>query len=213
MRYRISTTANVHSASRNPSVLERLQARQPPCRRFRLAAPMPYARMAGSNGSQAHSWAFPPKSVDFLHCNSWERQKTIRRFQVPQHGISSTSATYMDNGPVARSIVFQTLMERLGVTILTHMPADCPRQGQGRASFPNSQGGPRNALSLEGLGEDRRSYLDWLIGGALAEGVQSNDVIADDACHEKGGSAHLICWRIMWFQIDDCGSDATTISQ
>ena len=30
---------------------------------------------------------------------------------------------YQDNGPVARSIVFQTLMERLGVTILTHMPA------------------------------------------------------------------------------------------
>jgi hypothetical protein len=29
----------------------------------------------------------------------------------------------LDNGPVARSIVFQTLMERLGVTILTHMPA------------------------------------------------------------------------------------------
>ncbi len=30
---------------------------------------------------------------------------------------------YLDNGPVARSIVFQTLMERLGITILTHMPA------------------------------------------------------------------------------------------
>ena len=36
-------------------------------------------------------------------------------------------------------------------------------------------------FTFEGLGEDRRSYLDWLICGALAEGVQSNDVIADDA--------------------------------
>lgn len=39
----------------------------------------------------------------------------------PFQGIPD--AIYLDNGPVARSIVFQTLMERLGVTILTHMPA------------------------------------------------------------------------------------------
>ncbi len=30
---------------------------------------------------------------------------------------------YLDNGPVARSGVFRTVMDRLGVTIMTHMPA------------------------------------------------------------------------------------------
>jgi hypothetical protein len=35
---------------------------------------------------------------------------------IPEH-------LYLDNGPVARSGVFQTVMERLGVTIMTHMPA------------------------------------------------------------------------------------------
>jgi hypothetical protein len=30
---------------------------------------------------------------------------------------------YLDNGPVARSLVFQNVMERLGVTPMTHMPA------------------------------------------------------------------------------------------
>jgi hypothetical protein len=41
--------------------------------------------------------------------------------ETPLQGIPEQ--IYLDNGPVARSIVFQTLMERLGVTILTHMPA------------------------------------------------------------------------------------------
>ena len=36
-------------------------------------------------------------------------------------------------------------------------------------------------FTFEGLGADRRSYLDWLIRGALAEGVTPSDVIADDA--------------------------------
>jgi len=36
-------------------------------------------------------------------------------------------------------------------------------------------------FTFEGLGEDRRSNLDWLIRGALAESVKSSDVIADDA--------------------------------
>ncbi len=35
---------------------------------------------------------------------------------IPEH-------LYLDNGPVARSGVFQTVMERLGVTIMTHRPA------------------------------------------------------------------------------------------
>ena len=30
---------------------------------------------------------------------------------------------YLDNGPVARSLVFQTIMERLGIDWRTHMPA------------------------------------------------------------------------------------------
>lgn len=44
-------------------------------------------------------------------------QKPETPFQgIPEH-------LYLDNGPVARSGVFQTVMERLGVTIMTHMPA------------------------------------------------------------------------------------------
>jgi hypothetical protein len=39
----------------------------------------------------------------------------------PLHGIPDQ--LYLDNGPVARSLVFQTVMERLGVTPMTHMPA------------------------------------------------------------------------------------------
>ena len=35
---------------------------------------------------------------------------------IPEH-------LYLDNGPVARSAVFQTVMDRLGVTMMTHMPA------------------------------------------------------------------------------------------
>lgn len=31
---------------------------------------------------------------------------------------------YLDNGPIAKSGVFQTVMERLGVRVLTHMPAE-----------------------------------------------------------------------------------------
>lgn len=33
-------------------------------------------------------------------------------------------ALYLDNGPIAKSGVFQTVMERLGVRVLTHMPAE-----------------------------------------------------------------------------------------
>jgi len=40
---------------------------------------------------------------------------------TPLQGIPEE--IYMDNGPVARSQVFQTVMERLGVTISTHTPA------------------------------------------------------------------------------------------
>jgi len=39
----------------------------------------------------------------------------------PLHGIPSM--IYLDNGPVARSLVFQTMMERLGINWNTHMPA------------------------------------------------------------------------------------------
>ena len=36
-------------------------------------------------------------------------------------------------------------------------------------------------FTFDGLGEERRPYLDWLICGALAKGVKPGDVIADDA--------------------------------
>ena len=48
---------------------------------------MPSPRTSAPNGSLAHSWAFPPKSVDFLHCDYQERGKTIRRFQESQRGL------------------------------------------------------------------------------------------------------------------------------
>ena len=32
-------------------------------------------------------------------------------------------AIYMDNGPIARSGIFQNVMECLGVRVMTHMPA------------------------------------------------------------------------------------------
>lgn len=40
---------------------------------------------------------------------------------TPFQGIPE--AIYLDNGPVAKSLVFQTMMERLGVNWQTHMPA------------------------------------------------------------------------------------------
>lgn len=41
--------------------------------------------------------------------------------ETPLQGIPEQ--IYLDNGPVARSGVFQTVMERLGVVIMTHLPA------------------------------------------------------------------------------------------
>ena len=41
--------------------------------------------------------------------------------ETPLQGIPEQ--IYLDNGPVARSGVFQTVMEQLGVAIMTHMPA------------------------------------------------------------------------------------------
>lgn len=36
-------------------------------------------------------------------------------------------------------------------------------------------------LAFEGLGEERRAYLDWLIAGALAKDIELDDVIAENA--------------------------------
>jgi SAM-dependent methyltransferase len=47
---------------------------------------------------------------------------------APKEGDAPTlqgvpDAIYLDNGPIAKSGVFQTVMERLGVRVMTHMPA------------------------------------------------------------------------------------------
>ena len=66
---------------------------------------------------------------------------------------------YLDNGPVARSLVFQAVMERLGVDWRTHMPAgsDGARptaRSKGKVERPVShrEGGARNSLSLPQAG-------------------------------------------------------------
>lgn len=43
------------------------------------------------------------------------------KVDTPFQGIPEQ--IYLDNGPVARSAVFQNVMDRLGVTIMTHVPA------------------------------------------------------------------------------------------
>ena len=62
---------------------------------------------------------------------------------------------YLDNGPVARSLVFQTVMERLGVDWRTHMPAgsDGTRptarsKGKVERPFRTVQGSARDAVPL-----------------------------------------------------------------
>jgi hypothetical protein len=66
--------------------------------------------------------------------------------ELPFQGIPDT--IYMDNGPVSRSKVFQSVMGSLGVRVLTHMPAVTGRathvrafERQGRTAIPHHQGG------------------------------------------------------------------------
>lgn len=54
--------------------------------------------------------------------------------EVALQGIPET--LYLDNGPIAKSGVFQTVMERLGVRVLTHMPAG----SDGRRTTARSKG-------------------------------------------------------------------------
>ena len=62
---------------------------------------------------------------------------------------------YLDNGPVAKSRVFQTVMQALGIAWQTHVPAgkDGTRvtarsKGKVERPFPYGQGSPRNAVPL-----------------------------------------------------------------
>lgn len=54
-------------------------------------------------------------ALKFLFNAMSEKQETPLQ-GIPEH-------LYLDNGPVARSGVFQTVMNQLGVAIMTHMPA------------------------------------------------------------------------------------------
>jgi hypothetical protein len=51
--------------------------------------------------------------------------------ELPFQGIPTT--IYMDNGPVSRSKVFQSVMSSLGVRVLTHMPSQAERRTPARA--------------------------------------------------------------------------------
>lgn len=79
---------------------------------------------------------------------------------------------YLDSGPVAKSRVFQGVMDALGVAWQTHLPAGkdgrrvttraCPqgtrkRLGQGRATVPHRQGDAGDPLSLPPAAERGRS--------------------------------------------------------
>lgn len=63
---------------------------------------------------------------------------------------------YLDNSPVAKSRVFQNVMQALGIEWLTHIPAgkDGERalEGQGLTALPHRQGYPRNAVPLPQTG-------------------------------------------------------------
>ena len=73
--------------------------------------------------------------------------------ELPFQGIPAT--IYMDNGPVSRSKVFQSVMGSLGVRVLTHMPPSeaerrTPARSKGKVetAVPHHQGGARDALPL-----------------------------------------------------------------
>jgi hypothetical protein len=78
------------------------------------------------------------------------------------------SVLHLDNGPVAPSAVPKRVMERLGVAVLTHLPAGsdgrrtaAPAKGQGRPALPHRQGSPRNAYHFHEP-ESKEEANRWL---------------------------------------------------
>ena len=67
---------------------------------------------------------------------------------------STPEMLYLDNGPVARSLVLQAVMEPLGVYCRTHLSAgsDGAFGGQGRTPVSHRDGGARNPLPLPHAG-------------------------------------------------------------
>ena len=121
--------------------------------------------------------------------------------ELPFQGIPT--AIYMDNGPVSRSKVFQSVMGSLGVRVLTHMPpSEAERrtparvEGQGRTPVPHHQGGARDALSLpQAEGRGGGESLDAPRAGHLQQWRPSHRAAQPDRGLAEAPAAQAACAR------------------